>query len=194
MTLETIAEHTIATNLLPEKANILDLGCRGFLFSNELRRRGHNIVSVDCDWLDSGYPYHQIAISDSIGEVWLYKNSDPQATGIKNEKGKHIDSRETVPCTTLQEFSKSVGIEFWDAIKIDVEGSEFEIIMSLQVPPATQISVEFHHHCGQSIMDISNMVEHLRKLGYNPVKHELSKQHGGIWNFWSSLFILRDKL
>ena len=47
--METVYEHTFEPGLLPDKALILDLGCRGFLFTNEMRSRGHIVAAVDCD-------------------------------------------------------------------------------------------------------------------------------------------------
>lgn len=185
-----IAEHSVDLSILPEKANILDLGCRGFLFINELRRLGHTVYPVDCDYLQ-GQVYYNYAITNYNGFTDLYKSGDPQGTRINKRHEAQSDS--SVQCFTLDRFSLMVGIEFWDLIKIDIEGSEYEVIMSLTEPPAKQLSIEFHLHTGiYGDAQVKEMEDKLLSLGYFPVKHDKTSQHGCGLNYWDSLFILQS--
>lgn len=185
----TIAEHTIEETLLPLSGNVLDLGCRGFLFTDELRRLGHNVKPVDCDLIE-GY-YYQMAIAAYDGYATLIKNNDPQAVHIKASQ-EISKQHNNIKCLTLKSFSKLVGIEFWDVIKIDIEGAEYEVIMSLTEPPAKQLSIEFHLHTGiYGIQDVRKMEVKLHNLGYEFASHEMTSQHGMGMNYWDSLFILK---
>lgn len=182
--LQLIAEHLVEIDVLPEKARILDIGCRGFEFVNYFRQRGHYVIGVDIDTLIDGQYFH-CAISDFDGFCGLTKSDDAQATKI-NKLGTGIE------CYTLKSFSEMVRIEFWDLVKLDVEGSEYEIIMTLETPPAKQLSVEFHLHTHiYQQHEVDLMVGKLKGLGYSVDSHEYTEDHGMGMNFWSSLFILK---
>jgi hypothetical protein len=180
--IEVIAEHSVDTDLLPTKAVILDLGCRGFAFTDELRRRGHKVFPVDIDRFENE-EYYQFAISNKSGRVGVKRTDDPQATTITEGN--------EVLCMTLPEFMDVLGTAFVDLIKIDIEGSEYEVIISLTSAPATQLSIEFHLHTGvYKINELTQMVKHLEALGYTAVQHEKTAQHGCGFNYWDSLFVL----
>lgn len=181
--IEVIHEHSVDLSLLPEKANILDLGCRGFLFCDHMRSLDHKVTPVDIEDFP-GKTYYRVAITGHDGRVGIQRNGDPQATRVT--KGAELLSM------TLDTFSNSVGVEVWDLIKMDVESSELEIIMGLKKPPAKQISFECHCHTGlYGFKEVDEMVNKLKSLGYEMVKHEATKQHGLSLNFWDSLAILK---
>lgn len=182
MNLTTIAEHTICLDLLPERANVLDLGCRGFLFANELRRLGHYVYTVDID--PEVKADYICAIGGHDGYCGIVRDRDPQATkaGPGNE----------IPMYTLVSFSEMVGIEMWQFIKMDIESSEYDVIMSLKKAPSTQIEFEAHLHTGAyGLKEVAEMRDKLESLGYSAASHKMTKQHGLGLNFWSSLFILQ---
>jgi len=87
MKLERIHEHTVCTSLLPDGANILDIGCRGFLFAEHFKGFGHNVYSIDIEdyslenWGEDG-KYLRCAISDFDGIVSNKRGNDAQATCI----------------------------------------------------------------------------------------------------------------
>ena len=185
--IEVIHEHSVEMSLLPAKANILDLGCLGFQFTRHFRGLGHNVKSVDIQELEDKDDYQMVAVSDFEGTAYIVMNSDKQAIKIqKNPKTNY-----EIACTTLKRLSQYYDISFWDLIKIDVEGSEYEIIMSLEKAPAKQLSVEFHMHCGQTLLQVNEMVATLVSLGYRPVTHVYTTMHGAGFNYWNSLFILK---
>lgn len=179
----TIAEHTVDLSLLPPCAKVMDAGCRGFLFTDEMRRLGHEVYAIDIDNL---WPRQHfiLAIAGYTGKCAVQKSKDPQAT-------KMIAGFD-VQCYTIKDFSKLVDVPFWDLIKLDIEGAEYEVIMSLTEPPATQLSIEFHLHTKiYGDAEIKEMEDMLLSLGYFPVKHDKTSQHGCGLNYWDSLFILQ---
>lgn len=180
--IQVIAEHSVAMNLLPKQAKVLDLGCRGFLFTDEMRRLGHNVLAVDIDKLDRD-DYFQIAISNFVGRVGIKRSSDPQSTMI-------MEGSE-VMCMDLKMLMLTARVEFFDLIKIDIEGTEYEVIMSMDKPYCKQLSWEAHLHTGIYNEDkVIEMEEKLNSLGYVPAVHEKTEAHGMGLNFWDSLWIL----
>lgn len=189
--IETIAEHKVDVSLLPDHAVILDLGCLNFIFCNEMRRRGHIVYPVDIqDIPDMDTLYHRVAITDYDGYGYVIHSNDKQATMFSQFDQKNARS-ERIKCRTLKSFMKELRIEMFDLIKMDVEGSEWQIIKSLDSAPARQIEIEFHLHTGvYSDVDVFRMCNKLFSLGYVDVSHEKTSQHGLSPNYWSSLFIL----
>lgn len=182
MIIERVAEHSYCPELMTKGGYVLDLGCRGFQFTDYFRDKGHTVISVDIDSFDR-HDYLRMAITGRDGMVGIDRNNDPQATKVK--LGHEIQSM------TLESFIKAHGIEF-DLIKLDIEGSEYEVIMSLTKAPAKQISFECHCHTGAySIDDVADIIMKLESLGYTIVQHELTKNHGCGLNFWDSLAILK---
>jgi len=180
--IEVIHEHSVDMSLLPAKATILDLGCRGFAFTNHFRELGHTVHAVDIDDLQHG-DYDQCAITNYNGMCGIIHTGDPQGT--------KIGPGDSIRCYTLEDYMKLKGVEFWDLIKADIEGGEFEMVMSLSKAPTRQISMEFHGHCGQTNEEIMAIVDRLGKLGYTPIQHDCNARHGAGFNYWDSLFILK---
>jgi hypothetical protein len=179
-----IAEHTVDLSLLPQCAKVMDAGCRGFLFTDEMARMGHEVYPIDIDVLTTYWQYFRMAISGYTGKCSVQKSKDPQAT--------KMTAGFDVQCYTIKDFSKLVDIPFWDLIKLDIEGAEYEAIMPLTEPPATQLSIEFHLHTKiYGDAEIKQMEDKLLSLGYFPVKHDKTSQHGCGLNYWDSLFILQ---
>lgn len=179
---KVIAEHSVAMNLLPKQAKVLDLGCRGFLFKDEMQRLGHNVLAVDIDEFERD-DYFQIAISNFVGRVGIKRSNDPQATTIT--EGSEL------MCMDLKMLMLTARIDFFDLIKMDIEGSEYEVIMSMDKPYCKQISWEAHLHTGVYNEDaVIEMENKLDSLGYVPAVHSKTKAHGMGLNFWDSLWIL----
>jgi len=186
--IEVIHEHSLDTSLLPDGANILDIGCSGFLFTDYFRSLGNNVHALDIQELQG--EYHKLAITNYSGFADVYECDDKHATRLNRRFNKQSES--SIITLTLQSFSNHVGIEFWDLIKMDVEGSEYEIIMSLEQPPAKQLSIEFHLHTGiYGEKEMIEMESKLLSLGYIALKHEKTSEHGAGFNYWDSLFVLK---
>lgn len=185
MRLSEVHEHTVCLDLLPTKATIIDLGCRGFLWTNYMRSLGHIVTPVDIDAFHNEI-YYRVAITGKDGRVGIHYGNDPQGTRVK--EGDELLSMR------LDTFMNSLGFDFCDLVKMDIEGAEYEVIMSLKKAPAKQLSIEFHLHTGiYTQKEVKEMEDKLRSLGYYPAHHELTEAHGAGWNYWSSLFILNDQ-
>lgn len=186
--IETIAEHSFIPSLLPyDGATVLDAGCRGFEFARALEPFRCKVWCIDADRLE-GVRYDMVALSDFNGTGYLVKSDDAQATRIQKQPATNYE----IQCTTLKALSIFYNVEFWDLIKLDIEGSEYEVIMSLDKAPAKQLSIEFHLHTaiyGQ--LEMTMMEDKLKALGYEAIQHEYTEQYGAGKNYWNSLFVLK---
>lgn len=181
--IQEIAEHSVDIDLLQKEAFILDVGCRGFIFTDKMKELGHIVMSIDIEVFPDK-EYDRIAITDYIGRTGIARPHDPQAM--------HIIPGDEIECTTLAQYSERKGVGFWDLIKIDIEGAEFKVIMSLEKAPAKQISVEFHLHTGIYKEEEVRMMENkLKALGYEAARHVYEAKYCAGFNYWDSLFILK---
>lgn len=179
----TVAEHSFDETLISVGSAILDIGCRGFEFTNFFRSRGCKVLAIDCDLLIGDYVQCAVVGDSSIQRYIQYSN-DPQGTKVV-----------TTPNNTPVESVTIQQLGYFDLIKMDCEGSEYEIIMSLTEAPAKQISVEFHLHTGiYTGKEIKEMEDRLLVLGYFPMKHDMSHQHGAGLNYWDSLFVMNKPI
>ena len=185
MNIQVIAEHSVDMDLLPDRSNIIDGGCRGFEFTDYFRDLGHNVRAFDIDNFP-GKNYYMTAITGSAGRVGIKRSADKNATKVCD--GNDVCSE------SIENITKICHITMWDLIKLDIEGSEYEVIMSMDRPYATQLTIEFHAHCAYDLGTINIMVKKLESLGYEAVQHTVDKRHGLGLNAWDSLFILKSAL
>lgn len=187
--METIAEHTVDLSLLELGADVLDIGCRGFEFTDTLLSKGYNVFAIDIDDF-VGRKYVKGAIADFDGIVGIERFQDPQATRILKNPPPGMP---TIQCMTLKTFSKNCNVDMWGLIKIDVEGAEYPIIMSLDKAPAKQLSIEFHLHTGiYKQHEVDLMLEKLKSLGYEAVQHVYEARYCAGFNYWDSCFVLKS--
>lgn len=200
MKLERIDEHTLDLDLLGPSSAVLDVGCRGFALAKHLASQGSKVICLDpCpDVQDPGVPGIVFERKAVLGygaasqKARLSIVDDKSACFVADglyRPGHVID----VEATTIPALMERHGIGILDAVKLDCEGSEYEILSAWPGPIAKQISVEFHlhTHSARSEDEIQRIVNYLQSW-YVVVQHEKSLQHGlPMLNYWDSLFTLR---
>lgn len=165
MKLGRIHSHTIDASLLKNKGEIIDLGCRGFEFAMYFKSLGYNLICVDAD------PNVFLNYPDGITVI---------NKAVYSERGK----TRIIPALTESAYISDVktfdtGIEIekcilsdiqpahdYDILKIDIEGSEYEILSDKNfIPYAKQITVEFHEHTHKELHDrkISDVLNNLKQ-------------------------------
>lgn len=181
-----IAEHAVCLDELRKPANILDLGARGFEFTRYFDLRGDFVIPVDIDPnLGNERAYICRAITNYNGTCGIRRSNDAQATSMTRNLGAEI-----VNCGTLEALMDEFNIPYFDLIKADIEGSEYEVIMNLKKAPAKQISWEAHLHTGAyGMQEFKQMELKLISLGYKALKNDLYEQHGAGRNAWDNLWI-----
>lgn len=179
--------HSIELDLLPKRPLVLDVGCRGFAFGNAIKRlRPRSVIyELDIDDLDVPWPYNRAGIAHYDGTAGCSQEQDGE--------WRHIVPGSEVPIYTLKTFSKMAGVDRWDLIKLDCEGSEYEILKSFDRPWATQLTVEFHQHTQfrRKWAEIDRIIKHISKW-YTVARHERDAESPGGGNYWDSLFIAME--
>ena len=96
---------------------------------------------------------------------------------------------------------KAFDINFWDIVKLDCEGAEYEILLDWPGVISRQITVEFHEHTGANSggeATYKKIIEHLSQW-YDVIQHVKGPmyQNGRLMckaiNYWDSLFVLKNK-
>lgn len=209
----TIGEHSICMDLLPPKPNILDAGCRGFDITRYfgVNEPPVNVINVDIAdlpartkiqiepvykhksvWTNkayANYTYYNLGISNynGLGEIKL-NAIDPQATELLPSRSPEIP----VFVYTTEKLKHLLNIEWWDYIKLDVEGEEYQILDTNLHPMATQVSVEFHEHTHRAIgkENLDNLLDKLSRW-YHIYNRNWESRHCAGFNYWDILLIAK---
>ena len=191
MKLEVIDNHSVVVGLLTKGA-VLDAGCRGFRFAKWFAERGHEVVALDPspDIQDPMIPnitFGNVALAFPSEQKYLVMTEDPEARYLTNSLVKGQQSM-AVRQTWL-DHAKS-----WDVVKLNIEGSEFEILKNWPGPIARQIVASFHQHCHyarRTEKEIAGALTHLERW-YKVFNHVKEKRYGCSENYWDTVFIRRD--
>lgn len=197
-----LAGHSFDVDLLPERATVLDVGCRGFDFTQGIRdlRPRALIYAMDPDPMivpPIGLCafYAKALVSDPLR---IRSNYASYSTGEGNfltdltvwGDAKIIQ----VGCYTITDMLRMTAKGFFDLVKLDIEGSEFQVLENWPGPIARQVSVEFHDFDKRSQYPDSyyeRLFAKLHNFGYRVVQHELSDISGrGAIGHWDDLLIL----
>jgi len=145
MNLERIGGHTVDLSLIG-KGSIIDVGCRGFEFSDYF---SENIVyAIDPDHkVLEGYIgkaiFCNVAISNKRAKTFFYRNGEMSVLTEIYKPFKHLYT----PCrtVTLSDIYELSGTDI-EVLKLDCEGAEYLILNDKFEPIPKQITVEFHNH------------------------------------------------
>jgi FkbM family methyltransferase len=199
MKLKAIAdEHTLDLDLL-NGGWVLDVGARGFEFAKEILSLGCKVLSLDPSRTVKDPEIEGIVFCNNALSHW-------DAPGVfhdwGNGTGSHlagdrplISGSEVykVECYSLETLMKRHCIKRFDAIKLDCEGVEYDILERLPGPVATQISGAFHDFINPSESPARHkrILSHISKW-YQTIQHEASVRHGHTPPcHWDSLFVLK---
>jgi len=115
---------------------------------------------------------HESAVGSSVGYLTLNVNSEYSGTTSFNDKwAGDNDHAVQVPMTTLDHWCKEEEITSVDAIKIDVEGWEFEVMLGAsETVEANKPYIWFEHNLPalrQSGQDPNQILNRLQEFGYD---------------------------
>lgn len=200
--IEVISEHSVRTDLLTNLP-VLDAGCSGFVFFDEMSRRGHPVIGLDPapDITPPETLFDRTPISHFFPRALvapghpkyarLRMTDDKQARYITNSVIATA-ADPVVECVTLSAFMTELGITLLDVVKLDIEGGEYEVLRTWPGPVARQLSVEFHDHVAPRPQETYDAIfEHLSRW-YTVVQHEKTARHCLPPSYWDTLLVLRD--
>ena len=203
MKLVTIEEHTFDFDLLDKTLPILDVGCRGFKMATNLASRGYEVIAIDADTAikkPDSFPgvFFPVGLTAKkyCGERTLVNYGNGTGNYIITEKmPQHHHHGNRVACVDISEFSKERNISKWSAIKLDCEGSEYDMLLEWPGLIANQISVEFHEHVsGANILGDKYFEMLLNYLGQWYDVHNFKKEYRHCLktpNYWDVLFTMK---
>ena len=203
MKTELVAEHTIAC--LPEPfGEVLDVGCRLFDFSRAILDRGHHVVAIEAD--DEVTPvqhahfrfgnYALVPESQNGVMQTLIKFGNGTANHLLNISGgmPKIRNVNQVFGMSITAISQIFNVTEWGVVKLDCEGSEYDVLLEWPGPIARQITVEFHEHTNantQGSVVYDDIMKHLSQW-YTVVQHVKSVRYCiSTPNYYDSLWVLK---
>ena len=210
-----ISEHSIETDILTPGGWVMDFGCGvDFIFSKKMVEMGMKVISIDPNPNIKNVPqienlfYERMAlvVDESLESIDLdiFNDNDAASTIKTNNDVSFVSKNDTISvgATTIKKLMNKYGIEKLDLLKLDIEGAEYSVLMSLDPNVTKQISVEFHDFRGMNpkYPDNEEYYNELRThlKDYSFVRH-LKEQHLGIpgnegLNYWDSLFISKNNI
>ena len=202
--LEVITDHTLDVSLLDTdgcEGWVLEAGCRDFTFARRLAKKGLYVCALDPDpgvEMPEGAErivFLNVALATYAGEGALVMTKDPQARYLAGPRGAPASLLSvTVRTVTVPMLLEKMRIQRFEAVKLDIEGTEYEILLGWPGPVSKQISVEFHEHVRPRPPELYDEIfAHLGQW-YEVVQHEKTTRHFCAPNYWDSLFVLKEAL
>lgn len=196
--MRTIDGHTFDEGLVTGDGWIIDAGCRGFAFSHYT---GGEVYALDIEDLSDELPtctvFKHAALSHKKGTTEAYYFGNGTGNFLKgindvpyNGPDRPCETKE-VELVTLDDIYSEIGTNI-DLLKLDIEGSEYEILAYLE-PIPKQVTVEFHEHCHTKLHNewIDKVLNHMSK------NYQLFQNPCPDWpryKYMDCLFIRKDLL
>lgn len=197
--IEVVAEHSVDLSLIKRDSKVLDLGCRYFGFANEMLNYVDEIYCVEPDkgvkTEDKRIHLASVAVGSEMKMERYCKYGNGTGNFIYNDEPlPEWCEIVYVPVWTLPKINHYFGVYEWDLIKCDIEGEEWDVLMSLTHPVAKQISFEMHQHTGKKrpLEDIHRLFNKL-STWYDFKVVDESEKHGCGKNFWDVLIVKKNE-
>lgn len=193
-----ICDHTVDETLLTKNSKVIDFGCRNFQFSSGILEYVDHVFAMDADTSIAEPDDERIKFicgavgyKSAVGIPFVkYGNGTGNFIQCKGDPLPQEHTIEYVPMFSLQAVSAMTGIDYWDVMKFDIEGQEYDILNQLEKPIAKQITFELHEHTTKKVglEKVEQIFEKLKRF-YDFVHVDYSDQHGCGYNFWDVLIV-----
>jgi len=112
---------------------------------------------------------HHAAIATSDGPLRMQRTHDSGSRSVSSAGLYESHSFVELPGRTLPSLMAELGDERIDLLKLDIEGGEYEVVPTLDLPAlGVQIFAMQLHHTG-SVPEGRALIELIRRQGYEPV-------------------------
>ena len=190
MQIAIVEHYSVALDMLDD-LSVLDAGSRGGAFGRFFRHRCHPVIALDPDPLsDEAERLALVGPADNGKTLNLVLTSDPEARYVSaKSKG---DLSLPVECISIEALMAKHEVKHWDVVKLNIEGSEFDVLANWPGMISNQIVVSFHEHAHPRGDDaIEGVMAHLDKW-YARVRHIKEPRYGCSANWWDTLVIRKD--
>lgn len=206
-------EHSFEMDLISPGGWGIDFGCGAdFLISKTFSDFGLNVISVDPNPSILEIPnienmhYERVALVTDPNikslNFNIYNDNDAATLLTPVNDVSFVKKKETISVNamTINEIMEKYNIDQFDILKLDIEGAEYDFLMTIDFPIAKQISVEFHDFRSLNPEYPNNEIYYNKLFNklfkyYKIAKHKI-EQHPGLpgpqgYNYWDSLFVLK---
>lgn len=116
-------------------------------------------------WPQPGFEFIESGISTKIGMEWFFLPTNPDHVSGSLKRHSHVQGESIlVPMNTFSQIKMILGHEHINVVKMDIEGSEYDVMPSIE---ADQIAVELHERFFPDGKDKSiRLVQELKQRGY----------------------------
>lgn len=190
--------HSIVWEPLVRGGWVLDAGCRGWGFSSCFAAMGFKVLAMDPGPKVSGAPdgveFRREALVGDGRRAAMYASwSTGEGNYIcpANYEPESYQKVTSVPAIGLADLMEREGIGIFEIVKLDVEGSEYDILWNWPGPIARQITVEFHDFRGGGPGKgwYDRLIARLSRW-YKVFRHERTSDCHGLKNYWDSVFVI----
>lgn len=180
--------HSFAPVLFDKGSTAYDLGANHGGFSEYLAKRFQRVVCVEpnprfkLEELGGNLEVLHCAVGWPVSEAWL-RLDDVHVYSSLDEAVQDSSKAVRVEVKTLKQLFEGHGDDVVDFVKMDVEGSELDILLNEE--PAVlqrikQLTVEFHDFLDHaSLPRVRAALERMKALGFEVLRFSLTN-HGDV--------------
>lgn len=184
---KVIKEHTFFDELFNEEIVVIDLGaCRGE-FIDELNKQYKikKAILVEANPTNfknliknENYTLYNRLVSDKKNEITKFYE-DPKSPYNGSNKFNYFDGIEhNINTITLEEIIEENNLDYIDILKIDIEGSEYDVIPSISeeiLSKIKQITIEFHDFIDNNLKEkTQKIIDRLENLGFSRISKPIN--------------------
>jgi FkbM family methyltransferase len=177
-----IKEHTFLDELFNDEIIVIDLGaCRGE-FTNDLNKeyKVKRAILVEANPTNfknldkkENYTLYNKLVSDKKNETFKFYE-DPNSPYNGSNKFNYFNGIEhNIESITLEELIEENNLDYIDILKIDIEGSEYDIMPSISeeiLSKIKQITIEFHDFIDNNLKNkTENIIKRMESFGFKKI-------------------------
>lgn len=118
---------------------------------------------------DPRFSFYEVALAPRDGPLPMYGAEDPESGSLSAANLYGTDRLVTVPGKTLSSLMAEAGDERVDLLKLDIEGSEYEVLPELDLPGLGVRVLCVELHPTRPVIEAKQLVEHIRSQGFRLV-------------------------
>ena len=179
MKISTIKAHSAIYDVLTDDSVVVDLGASEGVFSKQLKEKVNCVLHQveanpelfkQLNKLDKTVSYN-LAISNANSEATFYLSDNPSSSSLRHDKRINFINEISIKCQSLKTFVDENNIHNIDLLKMDIEGAEIDVLMSIDeilIDRISQMTVEFHEKqfiTENEICRIKSVINKMRRYG-----------------------------